>query len=76
VPLCLDRSGDRIMLPPDKLALQAGDHLLFAGRSVARERQRSILHNPNIRDYVLTGNDGPAGWIWQRRRQAAVNDRR
>lgn len=76
VPLCLDRSGDRIMLPPDKLALQAGDHLLFAGRSVARERQRSMLHNPNIRDYVLTGNDGPAGWIWQRRRQAAVNDRR
>ena len=55
------------MLPEYNLALQAGDHILFAGRSAARERQRPMFFNPNIRDYVLTGNEGPGGWAWQRR---------
>ena len=55
------------MLPEYNLALQAGDHILFAGRSAARERQRPLFFNPNIRDYVLTGNEGPGGWAWKRR---------
>ncbi|MCJ7453361.1 MAG: hypothetical protein MUO39_12950, partial [Steroidobacteraceae bacterium] len=54
-----------------------GDRLLFAGRSAARERQRPMLFNPNIRDHVLTGHDGPAGWVWRRpqRRAAATSSR-
>ena len=67
VPLYLARGGERFVLPEYNLALQAGDHILFAGRSAARERQRPMFFNPNIRDYVLTGNEGPGGWAWQRR---------
>jgi len=66
VPLCLARAGERIVLPEYTLALQAGDHILFAGRSIARDRQRVLLSNPKVRDYVLTGNDGPASWAWWR----------
>ncbi len=69
VPLYLERDSEEITLPDDTLQLKPGDRLLFAGRSTARERQRPMLFNPNIRDYVLTGHDGPAGWVWRRPRQ-------
>ena len=75
VPLYLERDSLKIPLPDDALQLKPGDRLLFAGRSAARERQRPMLFNPNIRDYVLTGHDGPAGWVWRRpqRRAAEAN---
>ncbi len=75
VPLYLERDAQKIALPDDALQLEPGDRVLFAGRSAARERQRPMLFNPNIRDYVLTGHDGPAGWVWRRpqRRAAARN---
>ena len=75
VPLYLRRDMGTIALPDHALQLKPGDHVLFAGRSAARERQRPMLFNPNIRDYVLTGVDRPAGWVWRRpqRRAAAAN---
>jgi Trk K+ transport system NAD-binding subunit len=72
VALYLDRDSEGIALPDDALQLRPGDRLLFAGRSAARERQRPVLFNPNIRDYVLTGHEGPAGWVWSRRQRRAA----
>jgi len=72
VPLYLERGAEKIALPDDSLQLKPGDRLLFAGRSAARERQRPMLFNPNIRDYLLTGHEGPAGWVWRRPKQPAA----
>jgi hypothetical protein len=66
VPLYLQRADESFELPDDTLALQPGDQLLFAGRGRARDQQQSTLRNEKIRDYVLTGRDPPAGWLWQR----------
>jgi len=68
VPLYLQRGKEQQVLPEQGLALQPGDHILFAGRTAARDRQRTMLFNPKIRDYVLFGHDGPASWVWKRRR--------
>ena len=64
--LYLARDGEFFELPADDLALQPGDQVLFAGTPDARDAQASLLRNINVRDYVLTGRDAPAGWIWQR----------
>jgi voltage-gated potassium channel Kch len=66
VPLYLQRTDESFELPDAALALQPGDQLLFAGRGRARDQQQSTLRNEKIRDYVLTGRDPPAGWLWQR----------
>jgi voltage-gated potassium channel len=78
VPLYLERDSVKTALPDHALQLKPGDQLLFAGRSAARERQRPMLFNPNSRDYVLTGHDGPAGWVWRRpqRRATATSEMR
>jgi hypothetical protein len=40
--------------------------LLFAGRENDRVRQQLLLRNEKVRDYVLTGKDPAASWLWQR----------
>jgi Trk K+ transport system NAD-binding subunit len=64
--LYLARDGEFFELPADDLALQPGDQVLFAGTPEARDAQAATLRNINVRNYVLTGRDAPAGWIWQR----------
>ena len=66
IPLYLRRTDQAFDLPEDGVELQPGDQVLFAGRDGARELQQSLLRNENVRDYVLTGRDRPAGWLWQR----------
>jgi Trk K+ transport system NAD-binding subunit len=66
VPLYLRRTDEALELPADDLELQPGDQLLFAGREGARAQQQSLLRNEKVRDYVLTGRDAPAGWLWRR----------
>jgi voltage-gated potassium channel Kch len=66
VPLYLQRTDGAVELPGDDLQLQPGDRLLFAGREDARVRQQTLLRNEKVRDYVLTGKDPAASWLWQR----------
>ncbi len=66
VPLLLVRDNVDYPLPPASMPLQAGDALLFAGRSSARNRQRFGMQNRNALDYIVTGHDAPGGWIWHR----------
>ena len=65
IALMLFRGEEEILLPPPGMPLAAGDHVLFAGTAGARERQRMILADDNVRDYVVLGRDIPGGWVWQ-----------
>jgi Trk K+ transport system NAD-binding subunit len=65
LPLYLRREDEAVELPADDFALQPGDQLLFAGRGNARDRQQALLRNEKVRDYVLTGREPPASWLWQ-----------
>lgn len=65
VPLMLLREGRVTPFPADNMPLRAGDALLFAGRAAARETQRIVLANANVLDFLLTGRERPAGWVWQ-----------
>lgn len=64
--LYLARGDKSFVLPADDFVLEPGDQILFAGTPEARDNQWSMLRNINVRDYVLTGLDAPAGWFWQR----------
>jgi Trk K+ transport system NAD-binding subunit len=71
--LLLLRSGRLIDLPPESLAIEPGDRILFAGTAIAEREQRDVMRNVNIAEHVLSGEDTLGGTIWrwtaQRRRQ-------
>ncbi len=48
VPLLLQRSEGKILLPPDDTALGPGDQLLFAGMEEARGSLRWTLREPTL----------------------------
>lgn len=56
-----------IMLPAPQEPLQAGDELLFGGRYGSQARIEWLAANLNVLEYVLYGEDRPAGTIWRRR---------
>lgn len=58
--------GSSQLVPADDLLLRAGDEILLAGRPGARERFALTLANEHTLNYVLTGQDLPGGWIWER----------
>ena len=58
--------GTRTLLPDSNYRIQAGDELLIVGDRLARNHLALTLENPNTLDYVLTGQDLPGGWVWQR----------
>ena len=66
VALMIIRGGAIIACPPDSFAVAAGDEILLAGRSQARRRLYETLQRAVTRDYVLTGHDVPASWVWQK----------
>jgi len=75
IPLLLVRGADNTLLPEPDTALQAGDRILFTGRSGTRGTMGWALHNPTALDYLVTGNEIPDGSIWRwlaRRRQGRV----
>ncbi|MEQ8992840.1 MAG: NAD-binding protein [Pseudomonadales bacterium] len=63
--LSRSRKGTFSALPDPEQPLQAGDELLFAGTAAAYRAQLGILRNANVCRYVLTGDEVPAGWVWQ-----------
>lgn len=64
-----ERSGDAILAPGDDVILQPGDELLFAGHAVERRELESTLAVEATREYVVTGRQVPAGWIWRKIRR-------
>lgn len=66
VALAIERNGDLLLLPLDADRLRIGDRVLFCGRGRGRRKQQFLVHDANALRYVLTGEDVPGGWIWQR----------
>lgn len=65
IALMLSRTRRPELLPSRELRVRPGDRLLFVGSVEARERQRSVLQNANVFDYVHKGREIPGGWVWE-----------
>ncbi|WP_250030100.1 potassium channel family protein [Paractinoplanes maris] len=66
VPLMLMRDGETVLGPGDDVRLQVGDELLIVGRPYSRRALIDTVTNRVVAEYVLSGREVPAGWIWQR----------
>ncbi len=66
VPLLAVRQGQMIEIPPWDWVLQPGDQLLFAGPAEVGRHQVTILRNPSVADYVLTGRELGNSWLWRK----------
>ena len=65
--LYIDRGdGAPIVMPGRDTALRVGDRILLAGRSSALNALRLIIANEHTLNYIVTGEDLPGGWIWER----------
>jgi len=65
--LYLHRDEDEhVLLPGPGTTLRAGDELLLVGRRTARAELGLVLSNEYALHYVLTGEELPRGWLWQR----------
>jgi len=65
VALMLGRTREPELLPSREQRVRPGDRLLFAGSPEARRRQRDLLQNTNVFDYVHRGREIPGGWVWE-----------
>lgn len=66
VVLMLQRGDTTQLLPDPGTALAPGDRLLLASRRTARRTLELTSRNAKALHYVRTGQDQPAGWLWQR----------
>jgi voltage-gated potassium channel len=62
--LLLMRENNPTLLPLDEHQLAIGDRLLLCGHIEVSEQMKLTLYNHNALNYVLTGVDRPAGFIW------------
>lgn len=80
VALMRVRRGVAEILPDPTGELRPGDRLLFVGDDQARRMQGRFLVEPDVFDYVRSGESQPAGWLfrriasWRRTRQPAARD--
>ena len=65
--------GNHLLLPEPDTEIRAGDELLLVGHRTARPELALTLSNAHALTYVLTGQDVPGGWLWEKlsRRPAA-----
>lgn len=66
IPLLLKRGGEEILVPDSDTLLRDGDRILFCGEADARQQQALGLHDYNMLNYLLTGNEAPGGLVWRR----------
>ncbi|WP_250008672.1 TrkA family potassium uptake protein [Actinoplanes sp. M2I2] len=66
VPLMLMRDGVTVLGPADDTRLEEDDQLLIVGRPYARRSLVDTVTNRVVAEYVLSGREVPAGWVWQR----------
>lgn len=55
-----------LFAPAATTLLAPGDELLLVGHASARSDLALTLENTNTLTYVLTGEDLPGGWLWER----------
>ena len=61
----LDRGDEALLGPPDDVVLEADDELLFAGQQTAHREMETTLVVDAAAEYVITGRNVPASWIWR-----------
>ena len=65
--LFLDRDDDdHLLMPAADTHIRAGDELLLAGTRDALNDVGLIIANEHTLAYILTGEDLPGGWVWER----------
>ena len=65
--LFLERDDDdHLLMPAAATRIRAGDELLLAGRRAALNDVGLIIANEHTLAYILSGEDLPGGWIWER----------
>lgn len=62
--LLLMRENNPTLLPLEEHELAIGDRLLLCGHIEVSEQMKLTLYNHNALNYVLTGVERPAGFIW------------
>jgi Trk K+ transport system NAD-binding subunit len=72
IPLLLARSTEELLVPTDATAVKPGDRILFCGPREASRRQLYSANNPNVMQYLVTG-EVPSSAVgrWLARRGAA-----
>jgi Trk K+ transport system NAD-binding subunit len=66
IPLLLKRGREEILAPDSDTPLHGGDRILFCGEAQAHRQQALGLHDYNMLNYLLTGNEAPGGLVWRR----------
>lgn len=65
--LFLDRDDDDHLLTPEgSTPIRPGDELLLAGTRRALNDFSLVIANEHTLNYILTGQDLPGGWIWEK----------
>lgn len=64
VPLLLQRTQEKVLLPADEEGLAEGDRLLLCGRGIASSRLRWTARDDTVLAYVLDGVDSPRRVPW------------
>lgn len=65
VPLLIKRENDEKLLPDMQEILQAGDRILFCGRSEAMQQMAHTAKDHQALLYIRTGEDRPGGLVWE-----------
>lgn len=65
IPLLLKRKQDEVLVPDNDTLLQDGDRILFCGEAQAHRQQALGVHDYNMLNYLLTGNEAPGGLVWR-----------
>lgn len=65
VPLLIKREKEELLQPEMQETLQAGDHILFCGRSEAARQMAHTVNDHQSLLYVRTGEDRPGGLVWE-----------
>lgn len=69
LPLLLLRGDDTLLRPATDTSLQTGDNLLFCGTPRSENSMWRSLRNPDLLDFLRTGNHRPGGWVWRQLRE-------
>ncbi|MCZ2816181.1 potassium channel family protein [Modestobacter sp. VKM Ac-2984] len=64
--LLVVREGQATPTPGADFLLAPGDELLLTGWAAARRALATTLTVDSVREYVVSGNRVPAGWVWRR----------
>jgi len=69
--LFLKRGKGNVLLPEDNRIIREGDRFLMCGTREARQKMLHILNDIHLLEYVLSGEDVPAAWIFRKLRARA-----